>query len=184
MEQIKISEKVYLLRSEGGCFSYYLDDKKKILIDAGVFFKKPVDLIIITHCHFDHILFLSELKNLNNCKVGCGVKEKEAIEKLTEKTLLEYSPKDLFPTKIDYGFKEGDIIKSGDFELQVLETPGHTDGSISLFDEKKKILFSGDAWFGKDVVGRWDFPSGSEKESKKTLAKLRKLKPRILCPGH
>ncbi|MGC8817641.1 MAG: MBL fold metallo-hydrolase, partial [Candidatus Hadarchaeum sp.] len=162
----------------------YIDDKKKILIDAGVFVKQPIDLIVITHCHFDHILFLNELKRINKCKVVCGIKEREAIETLNEKVLLEMSPKKLLPTKIDQTVKEGDIIKGGGLNLKVLETHGHTDGSISLFEEKKKILFSGDAWFGKNYQGRWTYPTGSRIESKKTLEKLKKLNPKILCPGH
>ncbi|MGC9058346.1 MAG: MBL fold metallo-hydrolase [Candidatus Nanoarchaeia archaeon] len=180
----KITEDIFLFKSETGCFTYYIDDKKKILIDAGVFVKKPIDLIVITHCHFDHILWLNELKKINKCKVICGVKEKEAIETLNEKVLLELCQKKLLPTKIDQTVKEGDIIEGNKFDLKVLETPGHTDGSISLFDEKRKILFSGDAWFGKDLLGKWIYPTGSEIESKKTLKKLKNLNLKILCPGH
>ncbi len=182
---MKVTERVFLFKSEVGSFTYYLDDpSKKILIDAGVFVKKPVDLIIVTHCHFDHILFLNELKKVNKCKVICGAREKDAIEKLSEKTLCERSPKKILQTKIDQTVREGDIIEARDFNLKVLETPGHTDGSISLFDEKRKILFSGDAWFGKNYQGRWIYPSGSEIESRRTLEKLKKLDVKILCPGH
>lgn len=180
----KITDKVYLYKPESGSFTYYINDDKKILIDAGVFVKEPVDLIIITHCHFDHILFLDEIKRINNCKIACGKKEKEAIEKLNEKVLLNYSIKKISPQKVDIVLKEGDIIKGKNFNLRVLETPGHTNGSISLFDQQKGILFSGDSWFGNDYQGKWVYPSGSEKESYKTLKKLKRLKIRILCPGH
>jgi len=180
----KVTDKVYLYKPESGSFTYYIDDDKKILIDAGVFVKKQIDLVIITHCHFDHILFLNEIKKINNCKIACGEKEKEAIERLNEKVLLNSSPKKISPVKIDLMLKEGDIIKGKNFNLKVLETPGHTNGSISLFDQQKGILFSGDSWFGEDYQGRWVYPSGSEKESHKTLKKLKKLKTRILCPGH
>lgn len=180
----KIVENIYLFKSKVGSFTYYIDDEKKVLIDAGVFVKNPIDLIIITHCHFDHILFLNELKKANKCKVICGIKEKDAIEKLNEKVLLEYSPKKLLPTKVDRTVKEGDIITSGNFILKVIETPGHTNGSISIFEEKNKILFCGDAWFGNNSQGKWIYPSGSEVESRRTLEKLKKLNPKILCPGH
>ena len=180
----KVTKKVFLFKSEIGSYTYYIDDNKKTLIDAGAFVKKPIDLIIITHCHFDHILFLNELKKINKCKVICGLNEREAIEKLNEKVLLKNSFKKILPTKVDQTVKEGDSIKGGEFNLKILETPGHTNGSISLFDEKKKILFSGDAWFGKNYQGKWIYPSGSETESKKTLDKLKNLNPKILCPGH
>lgn len=181
---IKIAKKLFLFKSEVGCFTYYIDDKEKVLIDAGVYVKKPIDLIVITHCHFDHILYLYELKKTNKCKVICGIREKEAIEKLNEKVLAWMSFKKLYPTKIDQTVKEGDIIKTGEFKFKVLETPGHTDGSISLYEEKRKILFTGDAWFGKNYQGRWCYPSGSKTDSKKTLERLKKLKIKILCPGH
>lgn len=184
MECQKITESVFLFKSEEGSFTYYIDSEQKILIDAGVFVKKPIDLIIVTHCHFDHILYLNELKNVNKCKVICGQKEKEAIEKLNQKVFLEKSPKKILPTKVDQTVKDGDVIKSGQFILRIIESPGHTDGSISIFEENNKILFTGDAWFGGNHQGRWTFPTGSEIESKKTLEKLKNLNPKILCPGH
>jgi len=180
----KVFEKIWLFRSEVGSFTYYIDDEKKLLVDAGVLVKKKVDLIVITHCHFDHILFLNELKKINRCQVICGRKEKEAIEKLNEKVLLDRSPKALLPTKVDRVVKEGDFINTGTFNFKVLETPGHTNGSISLFEEKAEILFSGDAWFGENYQGRWIYPSGSKIESERTLERLKKLNPKILCPGH
>jgi len=184
MEKIKITERLYLFKTETGSFTYYIDDDKKILIDAGAFIKEPIDLIIVTHCHFDHILFLNELKRSNKCKVICGSKEKEDIENLTNKVLLNSSSKRILPTKVDKTVKEGDTIKTRHFTLKILETPGHTNGSISIFDEENKILFSGDTWFGNNIQGRYDFPTGSKTELKKSLRKLRKLKSRILCPGH
>jgi len=180
----KVTEKIWLFKSEIGCFTYYIDDEKKVLIDAGVLVRKPVDLIVITHCHFDHILFLNELKKINKCEIVCGRKEMEAIEKLNEKVLLEKSPKKLLSTKVDKVVKEGNVITTGKFNFKVLETPGHTDGSISLFEEKAKILFTGDAWFGKNYQGRWTYPSGSKIESERTLKRLKKLNPKILRPGH
>ena len=180
----KVTEKIWLFKSEIGCFTYYIDDEKKVLIDAGVLVRKPVDLIVITHCHFDHILFLNELKKINKCEIVCSRKEMEAIEKLNEKVLLEKSPKKLISTKVDKVVKEGDVITTGKFNFKVLETPGHTDGSISLFEEKAKILFTGDAWFGKNYQGRWTYPSGSKIESERTLKRLKKLNPKILRPGH
>ncbi|MFH0869163.1 MAG: MBL fold metallo-hydrolase, partial [archaeon] len=68
MEQIapkifKISEPLFK-----GTFNanvYYIDDTKKIQIDAGVVLEEPVDILILTHCHVDHILKAAEIKKKN-----------------------------------------------------------------------------------------------------------------------
>ncbi|MBW3016948.1 MBL fold metallo-hydrolase, partial [Candidatus Woesearchaeota archaeon] len=43
------------------CLTYYIDDKKKVLIDAGSNIGKKVDIIILTHCHYDHIGYLYDI---------------------------------------------------------------------------------------------------------------------------
>ncbi|MDI6806478.1 MAG: PqqD family peptide modification chaperone [Candidatus Aenigmarchaeota archaeon] len=181
---VEIADKIYLYGSELGSFTYYIDDDKKILIDAGVLVKKPIDMIIVTHCHFDHILFLNELKKMNGCEIICGEKDKRDIEELTEKVMVNLSPKNIVPTKVDTVVKNGDVIKTNNFTFSILETPGHTDGSISVYDKHKSILFSGDAWFGGDNQGKWIYLSGSEKQSKDTLNILKKINPKCIFPGH
>ncbi|MBU4246176.1 MAG: MBL fold metallo-hydrolase, partial [Nanoarchaeota archaeon] len=78
---------------------------------------------------------------------------------------------------------DGDLIKSGDLKLKVIHTPGHTKGSICLYDEKNKILFSGDTVFAGSF-GRVDFPGSSSREMKQTLEKLSKLEIDKILPGH
>lgn len=180
----KVYNNIYLYDNGIGSFTYYIEGDKKLLVDAGSFVRKPVDMIIITHCHFDHILFINELKKFNNCKIACGGKEVEAIEKLNEKVILEKSPRKLKPCKIDNALREGDKIHNKNFEFEILETPGHTEGSISIFERKKKILFPGDTWFGNDNQGKWIYPSGNREESKNTLERLKKLNPKYIFPGH
>eukprot|EP01105_Mastigella_eilhardi_P028981 TRINITY_DN997_c0_g1_i1.p1 TRINITY_DN997_c0_g1~~TRINITY_DN997_c0_g1_i1.p1 ORF type:complete len:109 (+),score=11.65 TRINITY_DN997_c0_g1_i1:424-750(+) len=66
--------------------------------------------------------------------------------------------------------------------LRVLEVPGHSHGHIALWDEARRLLFSGDTWFGGDVVG-----SHSPKHAAALYAsvdRLRALQPAVLCPGH
>ena len=180
----KIYDKIFLFQNEFGSKTYYIQDKKKLLIDAGVFVNEKVDIIILTHCHYDHILFLEEIKRKNKCEVMCGENDKEDIEQITEKTLFFLSPKKLRGVKITKPLKEGEKINIGTFIFEVLETPGHTSGSISLFERNKKILFSGDTWFGNNFIGRTDFPSGDEKTLLSSVSKLKKLSPQLIFPGH
>jgi glyoxylase-like metal-dependent hydrolase (beta-lactamase superfamily II) len=80
----------------------------------------------------------------------------------------------------DLELKEGDTI--GDF--CVLNTPGHTLGSICLFCEKEGVLISGDTVFTDGAFGRYDFPGGSRAELTKSLERLVSLNVEGLFPGH
>jgi len=73
-------------------------------------------------------------------------------------------------------------IQWGKFEFEILHTPGHTLGSICLFEREKGVLISGDTLFA-DGIGRTDL-GGDEKLMVKSLFRLRKLGWRVLCPGH
>jgi glyoxylase-like metal-dependent hydrolase (beta-lactamase superfamily II) len=54
---------------------------------------------------------------------------------------------------------KGDIIKLGDFEIQVLYTPGHSPASVSFYIASEKILIAGDVLF-QGSIGRTDLPGG------------------------
>ncbi len=80
--------------------------------------------------------------------------------------------------------EEGDVIEHAGIKLQVLHTPGHTPGGISLYSPEDGVVFSGDALF-EDSVGRTDFPGGntfqlmeSIKEKLLTLPEDTKVFPR------
>ncbi len=172
--------------SEFGSISYCINDKRKVLIDASSLIDDKVEMIILTHCHFDHISHLRELKEKNRCEVCCGEGDREAIENADERTLAELFGKKMKGVKIDRTLKEGDIIDTGEYKLRVIGTPGHTPGSICLYDENNGVLFSGDVIFDKEgkSIGRTDLSGGDEEEIKKTLAKLKKLKINELFAGH
>jgi len=68
--------------------------------------------------------------------------------------------------------------------LKVIHTPGHTIGSISLFEEETGVLFSGDTIFANGGVGRWDLATGNLEALRKSIADLSKLEITDLYPGH
>lgn len=177
----EILPKIFLYK--GSCNTYYIDGKKKILIDAGFFVDKKVDIIIITHAHPDHILFAQKIKERDKCRVLICKKERILL-KLVYLRYKEWFGIPLEKVKIDEYVKEGDIIDAGDYKLRVIETPGHSPGSISLFDEEKKIIFSGDTLFAYGGIGRTDIPFGNEKDIQSSLEKIVNLKPKYLFPGH
>ena len=69
-------------------------------------------------------------------------------------------------------------------KLTIISTPGHTRGSISIWYEEEKILFSGDTIFANGSYGRTDLPTSVPEELEKSISKLKEYKYEILCPGH
>jgi hydroxyacylglutathione hydrolase len=133
--------------------------------------------IVNTHMHWDHIGGNGFFKN---AKIHIHEKDSEVLERGDgEMSNAHYFNGNMRPMKVESKLKEGDDV----FGFKVLHTPGHTPGSVCLFDSKDKILISGDTIFA-DGVGRTDLQGGSEKELEKSLEKLFSLKIEKILPGH
>lgn len=79
-------------------------------------------------------------------------------------------------------WREGDVVKLGGLNVEVLHTPGHTPGSVCL--RCRDVLFSGDTLFAGSC-GRTDFPGGSMEEMMTSLARLGRLEGEVrVLPGH
>jgi hydroxyacylglutathione hydrolase len=138
---------------------------------------KEIEWVINTHAHFDHV-----------GGNGYFFDAKTAIHEL-DAPVLENGDDELSfagffngkmkARKVDRKLKDGDQING----FRVIHTPGHSPGSICLYDEKDRVLFSGDTVFAEGV-GRTDLPGGSGDELKKSLEKLRGLRVDKLLPGH
>ena len=144
---------------------------------------QPVYLLN-THCHLDHIFGNKFIYRTYNLTLW--------LNKL-EKPVLEYGPIsgqqwqlvfDNYDAELNF-IEEGDVIRMGDDELQVLFTPGHSPGHLSFYSKENKFVISGDVLF-QDSVGRTDLPGGDFtilEESIKT--KLYTLPAdTIVFPGH
>lgn len=176
--------------------SYIVYDENKkegIVIDPGDFplllISKIKELgitlkyIVFTHVHFDHILGYPRLKEeFPDSELIVSHIEKDSLWD-KEKSLLYYVNVD-FPKITEFSeVKNGDFVDFGDVSLKVIETPGHTEGSICLFGEN--TLFSGDTLFYSSL-GRWDFPGGNfYKEYHSITEVLFKLPDdTVVYPGH
>jgi glyoxylase-like metal-dependent hydrolase (beta-lactamase superfamily II) len=81
--------------------------------------------------------------------------------------------------------REGDSVKLGPAEFQVLETPGHTQGSISVWIPAENKLIAGDTLF-LDSIGRTDLPGGNHRQILRSIHdKLLPLEDAVVViPGH
>jgi glyoxylase-like metal-dependent hydrolase (beta-lactamase superfamily II) len=88
----------------------------------------------------------------------------------------------LEPISVARELQEGDKIELGELTLKVLHTPGHTAGSICLYEPQQR-LFSGDTIFS-DGVGRTDLPTGDVTALHNSIEGLLKLDVQNIYPGH
>jgi len=157
--------------------------------------KWTVQAIILTHGHFDHILAVPSLHTLYpEAKIMIHKQDSKALGAVGKKTMesfIRHVDESLLQEVRDIeGFpsythilEDQQMIEG--CELKVLHTPGHSMGSVSLYHEKQRILFSGDTLF-YHTVGRTDLPFADhsmliESIRKKLLPLEKAVK---VYPGH
>lgn len=142
-------------------------------------------LIIATHGHFDHLIAAEELRL--NFKIPLFIHQEDLflLKKARQSARYWLGTREVFLVPKEVKFvKEGEKIEFGQEELEVIHTPGHTPGSIALFNRTEEILFSGDLIFARGV-GRADFSYSSPEDLGVSLKKLLSLPPQTrVYPGH
>ena len=141
----------------------------RILNDLDV---KPTK-IVATHGHFDHILAVNELKLAYKIPFLMSKKD-EVLLKWMRKSCKFFTGFDPGPPpKIDKYLNK--LLEVGDLKFEIIETPGHSPGSISLYSNKLGVVFVGDVIFAGGDVGRTDFKYSNRKDLEKSIKKLFKL---------
>jgi hydroxyacylglutathione hydrolase len=116
-----------------------------------------VTAIIATHAHFDHVLAAEALRAATGAPFYLHSADGDLLSWMEESGRLFLGAEIGPPPEIDGWAQEGDRLVAGAAELEVLHTPGHSPGSISLISTT--ALFSGDSLF-KGSIGRTDLPGG------------------------
>jgi hydroxyacylglutathione hydrolase len=174
---------------------YILGDEKTkqgVVIDPGGDFeiieehlkklKLEVKYIILTHGHVDHIGALARLKKATKAEILIHSKDSPMLYDPNQ-NLSIFSGDKIIATNADKTLEEGDIIQCGGIQLEVLHTPGHTPGGISLVTDK--MIFTGDTLFCGSI-GRTDFPGSSYQKLISSIKDklLNKDDDFIIYPGH
>jgi len=118
--------------------------------------------IVITHAHIDHIGGAAKLRAKTGAPVYMNENDIALRDMLDTQAAWIGSPTP-DKTEIDVAVKDGDTIKLVDTEFQVLHTPGHTQGSISLLVAAENKLIAGDTLF-MGSIGRTDLPGGNTRQ--------------------
>ena len=152
-----------------------------------------LERIVLTHNHHDHVAALPELVERTGAQVFCHAADAGLIERGQENPSDPEHPF-IEGVPVDRKVADGDVVRVGSLEFQVIHTPGHTKGGICLYlpaasDDagimKPGILLSGDTLFC-GATGRVDFEGGSAREMRRSMRE--KLAPlpdaTIVFPGH
>jgi len=158
-----VQENTYLL---------YNEFKQCIIIDPGCYFEderqqisqfisenelKAV-MLLNTHCHLDHVFgnkFIAETYQLT---LQIHEREKLVLAYAPTSGLMYNLPFDNYTGEFIL-LKEGDKILLGEDELEVIEAPGHSPGSICFYCARQNFLIGGDVLF-QGSIGRTDLPLG------------------------
>ena len=169
----------------------YLETKKKITKYIEALGRKPTDVstIVLTHFHIDHVGNAKKMKELTNAKVA--VHELDADYVAGKKAPPK--PKNLMFKALSSVFKAAPVepellLKDNDKvgRLIVIHTPGHSEGSISLLDAERKVMFAGDAirfMDGKITGSPEQFTLDMDK-AKDSIRKISTFDFDILLSGH
>ncbi len=169
----------------------------KYLTERG-YSAKDLKRIILTHADLDHVGGLAALKRLTGARVYASAIEAEAITKgapsrparpgKVSRRVFMWIMRNFLkpsPVQVDEILAEGQSLPvlGG---LQVLSTPGHTPGHISLFSPSTGVLFVGDSIVSREsgLVGSVPANTWDPKQAAVSVRKQAALRPRVVCSGH
>ena len=132
-----------------------------------------------SHGHVDHIFDNAPLKRASGAPLAIHPDDAYRLDGRNAYGLS------VEPSTADRELRDGEQVRIGDLVFDVMHTPGHTEGSVCLYEEQRALLLSGDVLFAGSY-GRTDLPGGSDEAMVASLARLARDLPdgvRVL-PGH
>lgn len=156
-------------------------DEADLLMSEAESYGLQIKYIVNTHCHIDHTMGNKEMVKRTKAKIVIHEKDASGLTRAPAYLLEMFNATPSPPA--DLLVKQGDVIQVGKVSLQVLHTPGHSPGGISLYVDG--MVFTGDTLF-VGSVGRTDFPGSSFAELERSIREKLYVLPgnTVVYPGH
>jgi hydroxyacylglutathione hydrolase len=180
-----ISTNCYLVGSDKSRRGMVIDpggDARAILREIEKL-KLSIEIIVITHSHFDHIGAVKALKDTTGAKFAAGSGSEKMSPGGFARMVAAMSGGSMKVPDPDIILKDGDTVDIDDLHFGVLYTPGHSPDEISLYGHG--VLFSGDTLFNSGI-GRTDFPGCSYEQLEYSIRQKLYVLPdtTVVYPGH
>ena len=167
--------------------------KEAVLVDASLGAAKvlprvqdlrlALKFVLNTHGHHDHMADDARIAKETGAKVAIHEADVYRLEKNAHEP-RPYMPAPVPPAKADLVLKEGSTVKVGGVAIEVLHTPGHTEGSACFYVPEAEVLFTGDTLMA-GTFGITGAPGGSPAMMWRSLRRLYQLPPETkVLPGH
>jgi len=195
---MKLTDSLYFYPENGtlDCNTYVIKDKTSVIIDPGSLQflsdlvagmskdgidPKEIDIITNTHLHIDHCWANKAFKDISGARILSHTVQKKFYDMSVVETSKFFGlPHMDFE---DDGCLDDDKLDTGDTELEVIHSPGHSPDSICFYCKQGKFLVCGDVIFNRST-GRVDLPGGNASQLKQSIEKLSRLEIEYLLPGH
>lgn len=173
----------YIIQEEGDAIVVDPADEPDRIIRVLKNINAKPTVIIATHTHFDHVLGVDGLRKQTGARFLIHREDLPMLESMQDRMQRFMRFQGPLPPEIDGYVKERDVFKIGQEKVEVLHTPGHSPGSISL--KGGGYVMTGDALFNQSI-GRTDLPGGDLRTLVKSIKeKLFTLNDdTIVYPGH
>ena len=175
---------IYLIEKENECIIVDPGCAKPSLLDYLKNNNLTLKAILLTHGHFDHIRGVEKLHEIYQCPVYIGFNDEFFLQDPHLNCSRYASNQDLVINVKVTTVSEGEKLNLLGEEIEVIETPYHTDGSVTYYLLDSKCIFTGDSLF-KHTVGRDDLPTSNPRKRDSSIKKLISLPEETkIYPGH
>jgi len=164
---------------------YVTHARETLALVAAELAGEPLDLLVNTHCHSDHMGCNAAVHRVYGCRTLVPAKEAPFVEAWDDRALwIEYTGQQAERFGFDGTLGPGDTCHWGGLDWQMIAAPGHAAGALVFWCEEQRILISGDALWERGFGLVMPEPEAALEDAQRTLETIAALNPRVVIPGH